>query len=243
VKIRSKPLNCLERKSEVRNRRLIAWSNNFHNATRRLLDNGRQILKRANVRNSCLPEKISARISAQDHIEFFYWNAYWALVVILRSMSSVPPSVYIHAMNRWMDFHEIILESFGKICRQSPIYIKIIFFFLLVGWDFGYCGRYWPIVPTPGDRWWWLWRNWWNEDRQGKPKKYSEKTCPSATLSTTNPTWLDPDKTYFHNIVCFPFELIRRGNSEIEFNFLCQQSRNVFTHSGPPIANTTRLAV
>jgi hypothetical protein len=27
---------------------------------------------------------------------------------------------------------------------------------------------------------------WWNEDWQGKPK-YSEKTCPSATLSTTNP--------------------------------------------------------
>jgi hypothetical protein len=29
-------------------------------------------------------------------------------------------------------------------------------------------------------------RNWWN-DWQGKPK-YSEKTCPSAALSTTNPT-------------------------------------------------------
>jgi hypothetical protein len=29
-----------------------------------------------------------------------------------------------------------------------------------------------------------LWSNWWNEDWQGKPK-YSEKTCPSATLSTT----------------------------------------------------------
>jgi hypothetical protein len=27
--------------------------------------------------------------------------------------------------------------------------------------------------------------------RGGKPK-YTEKTCPSATLSTTNPTWLDP---------------------------------------------------
>jgi hypothetical protein len=25
----------------------------------------------------------------------------------------------------------------------------------------------------------------------GEPK-YSEKICPSATLSTTNPTWLDP---------------------------------------------------
>jgi hypothetical protein len=37
----------------------------------------------------------------------------------------------------------------------------------------------------------WLWRDWWNEDWQGKPK-YSEKTCPGATLSTTNPTWLDP---------------------------------------------------
>jgi hypothetical protein len=34
----------------------------------------------------------------------------------------------------------------------------------------------------------WLWwcRIWWNEDWQGKPK-YSEKTCPSVTLFTTNP--------------------------------------------------------
>jgi hypothetical protein len=54
-----------------------------------------------------------------------------------------------------------------------------------------YCGHSWPIVPAPDDRWGWLWINWWNEDWQGKPK-YSEKTCPSATLSTTNPTWPDP---------------------------------------------------
>jgi hypothetical protein len=39
--------------------------------------------------------------------------------------------------------------------------------------------------------WLWGWRIWWNEDWQGKPK-YSEKTCLSATLSTTNPTWPDP---------------------------------------------------
>jgi hypothetical protein len=38
--------------------------------------------------------------------------------------------------------------------------------------------------------WLWGWRIWWNE-WQGKPK-YSEKTCPVATLSTTNPTWPDP---------------------------------------------------
>jgi hypothetical protein len=44
---------------------------------------------------------------------------------------------------------------------------------------------YWPIVPAPGDCE--DGEIWWNEDWQGKPK-YSEKTCPSATLSTTNPT-------------------------------------------------------
>jgi hypothetical protein len=37
-----------------------------------------------------------------------------------------------------------------------------------------------------------LWSNWWNEDWQGKTK-YSEKTCASATLSTTNPTSPDPE--------------------------------------------------
>jgi hypothetical protein len=39
--------------------------------------------------------------------------------------------------------------------------------------------------------WLWWWRIWWNDDWQGKPK-FSEKTCPSATLSATNPTWPDP---------------------------------------------------
>jgi hypothetical protein len=53
-----------------------------------------------------------------------------------------------------------------------------------------YCGHFWPIIQAPDDRGW-LWSNWWNEDWQGQPK-YSEKTCPSATLSTTNPTWPDP---------------------------------------------------
>jgi hypothetical protein len=38
--------------------------------------------------------------------------------------------------------------------------------------------------------WLWGWRIWWNE-WQGKPK-YSDKTCPGATFSTTNPTWPDP---------------------------------------------------
>jgi hypothetical protein len=29
--------------------------------------------------------------------------------------------------------------------------LRLLFFFLLVGWNFGYCGHYWPIVPAPGD--------------------------------------------------------------------------------------------
>jgi hypothetical protein len=48
----------------------------------------------------------------------------------------------------------------------------------------------WPVVPSPNDRWW-LWNNQLNVNWQGK-LKYLEKTCPIATLSTTNPTWPDP---------------------------------------------------
>jgi hypothetical protein len=38
-----------------------------------------------------------------------------------------------------------------------------------------------------------MWRNWWKEDWQGETEVLGEETCPSATLSTTNPTCLDPD--------------------------------------------------
>jgi hypothetical protein len=46
-------------------------------------------------------------------------------------------------------------------------------------------GHWMAYFTWPG--WLWWWRNWWNENWQGKPK-YSEKTCLSATWSTTNPT-------------------------------------------------------
>jgi hypothetical protein len=70
---------------------------------------------------------------------------------------------------------------------------KLLKMFFLVGWDL----RHQVLRPllayctAPNDRWGWLSSNWWNEDWQGKPK-YSEKTYPSATLSTTNHTWPDP---------------------------------------------------
>jgi hypothetical protein len=41
----------------------------------------------------------------------------------------------------------------------------------------------WLIVRAPDDRWWrWMWNSRWNENWQGKP---------SATSSSTNPTWPD----------------------------------------------------
>jgi hypothetical protein len=46
----------------------------------------------------------------------------------------------------------------------------------------------WPILSVPDDRW--VCSSQWDENCQWKPK-YSEKTCRSATLSTTNPTWPD----------------------------------------------------
>jgi hypothetical protein len=39
--------------------------------------------------------------------------------------------------------------------------------------------------------WLWGWRIWWNKHWQRKPE-YSKKTCPRATLSTTNSTWPEP---------------------------------------------------
>jgi hypothetical protein len=47
----------------------------------------------------------------------------------------------------------------------------------------------WLPIPAPEDRWWER-SSRWNENWQRKPK-YSEKTWPSATLSTANPTWPD----------------------------------------------------
>jgi hypothetical protein len=77
--------------------------------------------------------------------------------------------------------------------QQYPFKCSLYIFCLvfLVCWGvvrlspLGTSATVWPIVPAPDDRWW-MWSSRWNENWQGKPK-YSEKTCPSVTLSTTNP--------------------------------------------------------
>jgi hypothetical protein len=68
----------------------------------------------------------------------------------------------------------------------------LIFFAYSGGWspNWVHRGHLLSYCACPG--WLWGWRiSRWNADWQGKPK-YSEITCPSATLSTTKPTWPDP---------------------------------------------------
>jgi hypothetical protein len=73
--------------------------------------------------------------------------------------------------------------------RKQEVYSIIIIIIIISGVGLsplGTAATNRPIVQAPDVRWGWLWSNWWNEDWQGKPK-YSEKSCPSATLSTTIP--------------------------------------------------------
>jgi hypothetical protein len=71
-------------------------------------------------------------------------------------------------------------------------HVKLFFLIRIVGGGVQagstrYVGHWMAYCIYPG--WLWWWRNWWDEDWQEKPK-YSEKTCPSATLSTTRDrTW------------------------------------------------------
>jgi hypothetical protein len=72
---------------------------------------------------------------------------------------------------------------------------SLFFLFLGMGWDWVhlvcqplFCQLHRPQMIDDW-WWWWLWSSWWNENWQGK-LKYSEKTCPSVILSTTNSTWL-----------------------------------------------------
>jgi hypothetical protein len=106
-------------------------------------------------------------------------------VVVLVSISVVIHPIGRHLLSFKMVFHfnlvllhlvDIVLVRFvswGEV-RLSPL---------------GMSASNWPIVPAPDDRWW-VWTSRWSENYQGK-EKYSEKTCPSATLSTINPTGPD----------------------------------------------------
>jgi hypothetical protein len=71
---------------------------------------------------------------------------------------------------------------------SNSIYITFFFLVSCSGErlsSLGTSATNWPFVPIPYDRLL-MWRSRLNENWQGKPK-FSEKTCPSATLSTKIP--------------------------------------------------------
>jgi hypothetical protein len=86
----------------------------------------------------------------------------------------------------WTYYTRNFLPSITSPCSRRSTSVFGLLLLFLVGWD---CGHYWPIVPAPDDRWWWLWSNWWDEDWLGN-RSTRRQPAPSATLSTTNPTWL-----------------------------------------------------
>jgi hypothetical protein len=84
---------------------------------------------------------------------------------------------------------------FGYV-DQGRYFDSIFFYSTNGGWSptgsTRYVSHQLDCCTCPG--WLWGWRIWWNDDWQGKPK-YSEKTYPSVTFSTTNPTWSDRART------------------------------------------------
>jgi hypothetical protein len=69
-------------------------------------------------------------------------------------------------------WHEI--SSPARTLR-SRIFIFLLLLFLVGETESTwYCCHYWPIVPAPDDKWWWLWSNWWNEDCAGETEALGE---------------------------------------------------------------------
>jgi hypothetical protein len=94
-------------------------------------------------------------------------------------------------------FHIFVSPSFRIILKANFAVGEILTFFFTYLWGWSESKSTiteaicWPIVPALDDRWWWLWSSCWNE-WVDEELKYSENTRPSAALSTTDPTWLDP---------------------------------------------------
>jgi hypothetical protein len=99
------------------------------------------------------------------------------------------------------------------------LHLHLLSSFLFVSWGgvrlspLGTSANIWSIVSAPDDRLW-VWSSRWNENWQGKPK-YSEKTCPSATLSTTNPIWPDLGSNPATNRLSYGTALIIKYESKI----------------------------
>jgi hypothetical protein len=117
-----------------------------------------------------------------------YHSMYLRLIFTIR-FNILPSASYLVPFFSFLGLALILLTSCGRsvcIVRLRTTGHGVFSFWGRVRLSpLGTLTTNWPIVPATGDRWWW-----WLLNCQGKPK-YSEKTCTSVTLSTTNPTWRD----------------------------------------------------
>jgi hypothetical protein len=130
---------------------------------------------------------MAARLSALHAGRFLPWRRFLVLI----------------SVKAWVDPRAIVrLEGLGKLKKSTasgtrtgdlPAFsiVPQLFFYLNI-WEWS---TYWvhsalhPLLAYctfPG--WLWGWRIWWNERFWEAKSKYSEKTCPDATLFTINPT-------------------------------------------------------
>jgi hypothetical protein len=112
-------------------------------------------------------------------------------------LSSCLPVGFPNAISSSGFLAEIGIRVSSKWWRDMSVRMFSLHYFLFISWGGvrlsspGTSATICPIIiPALDDRWWWVWSSRWNENWQGKPK-YSEKTCPSAALCTTNPIWSD----------------------------------------------------
>jgi hypothetical protein len=119
---------------------------------------------------------------AYDNSRFFVFHVFRCLLTLYRWLKEL-------CLLDSRDISRLIIPPIW-ICRGGNHILQYgyIFFFNSHsgGWNWVHSARRPVYCTCPG--WLWWWRIWWNEDWQGKPK-YSEETCSSATLSTTNQTW------------------------------------------------------
>jgi hypothetical protein len=123
---------------------------------------------------------------------FFFWNF---SIIQYYNEHYISKSGSVSVL-RWKDerhlccwIHQNLLEQLLRLALSIRPYWYLFFNWYSGEWSpigsTRHCGHQLAYCTSPG--WLWWWRNWWNDDWQGKPK-YSEKTCPNASLSTTNPT-------------------------------------------------------
>jgi hypothetical protein len=144
-------------------------------------------------------QKLKTYQQMEDLRQCFYCNQNCSAVMQIEGESdnkyrfqydTVYPGKNPPTFRRNLCVEECRLGSPLKITIQC---LKLFFLICIVGGGVQtgssrHVGHLLAYCTCPG--WLWGWRILWNE-WQGKPK-YSEKTCPDATLSTTNPTWPDP---------------------------------------------------